>query len=281
MGNDFVSRRACPNRTNLDLMMTTPTKTQPNTTIIDSTPPADTASIIKLTNISFAYPGSENKVLNCLNLDIKQGDRIGMMAPNGSGKTTLLHTIMGLCKPETGCIEVLGNPMETEKDFTRIRSRVGLLFQDSDDQLFCPTVLDDVAFGPLNLGYSRQQAIDVSRKILKNLGLEEFEQSVTHRLSGGQKRLVALAAVLAMSPAILLLDEPTAGLDAAVKKKLIHILNHLDITYFVISHEFDFLNAVTDKVYSMDKGKILTDEEIHVHRHEHIHKHGKHPHIHK
>jgi cobalt/nickel transport system ATP-binding protein len=281
MGNAFVIRRACPNRTNLDLMMTTPTKTQPDTTIIGSNPPTDIASIIKLTNISFAYPGSENKVLDCLNLDIKQGDRIGLMAPNGSGKTTLLHTIMGLCKPETGVIEVLGNPMETEKDFTRIRSRVGLLFQDSDDQLFCPTVLDDVAFGPLNLGYSRQQAIDVSRKILKNLGIEEFEQSVTHRLSGGQKRLVALAAVLAMSPAILLLDEPTAGLDAAVKKKLIHILNHLDITYFVISHEFDFLNAVTDKVYSMDKGKILTDDEIHVHRHEHIHKHGKHPHIHK
>ena len=151
----------------------------------------------------------------------------------------------------------------------------------SDDQLFCPTVLDDVAFGPLNLGYSRQQAIDASRKILKDLGIEEFEQSVTHRLSGGQKRLVALAAVLAMSPAILLLDEPTAGLDAAVKQKLVYILNHLDITYFVISHEFDFLNAVTDKVFSMENGKILTDDEIHIHRHEHIHKHGKHPHVHK
>ncbi len=243
--------------------------------------PTKTPSIVTLTNISFAYPGSGNKVLDCLNLDIKAGDRIGMMAPNGSGKTTLLHTIMGLCKPETGSIEVLGSHIKTEKDFTRIRSRVGLLFQDSDDQLFCPTVLDDVAFGPLNLGYSRQQAIDASRKILKNLGIEAFEQSVTHRLSGGQKRLVALAAVLAMSPAILLLDEPTAGLDAAVKKKLIHILNHLDITYFVISHEFDFLNAVTDKVYSMDNGKILTDDEIHVHHHEHIHKHGKHPHVHK
>lgn len=246
-----------------------------------SNTPIDNPSIIKLTNISFAYPGSENRVLDCLSLDIKSGDRIGMMAPNGSGKTTLLHTIMGLCKPEEGSIEVLGSPIETEKDFTRIRSKVGLLFQDSDDQLFCPTVLDDVAFGPLNLGYSRQQAIDAARIILKNLGIEAFEESVTHRLSGGQKRLVALAAVLAMSPAILLLDEPTAGLDAAVKKKLIHILNHLEITYFVISHEFDFLNAVTNKVYSMEKGKILTDDEIHIHRHEHIHKHGKHPHVHK
>ncbi len=122
----------------------------------ESNTPVAKPSIIKLTNLSFSYPGSKSRVLDGLNLNIKAGDRIGMMAPNGSGKTTLLHTIMGLCKPEEGTIEVLGSSIETEKDFTRIRSKVGLLFQDSDDQLFCPTVLDDVAFGPLNLGYSRQ-----------------------------------------------------------------------------------------------------------------------------
>jgi cobalt/nickel transport system ATP-binding protein len=238
-------------------------------------------SIIKLENISFSYPGSLIKVLDDLNLEINTGDRIGMMAPNGSGKTTLLHTIMGLCKPDKGSIKVFGNPMETEKDFSIIRTRVGLLFQDSDDQLFCPMVLDDVAFGPLNLGYSRQQAIDIARKALKNLGIEELEGSVTHQLSGGQKRLVALAAVLAMSPDVLLLDEPTSGLDIGFKQKLIQILNHLDITYFVISHEFDFINSVTDKVFSMENGKILTDAEIHIHRHEHVHKHGKQPHVHK
>jgi cobalt/nickel transport system ATP-binding protein len=256
------------------MMTHTPAKTQIDTKGLDR------PSIIKLENISFSYPGG-NKVLDHLNLEIKAGDRIGMMAPNGSGKTTLLHTIMGLCKPEEGVVEVLGSPMEIEKDFTRIRSKVGLLFQDSDDQLFCPTVLDDVAFGPLNLGFSRQQAIDTSGKILKKLGIEALGGSVTHRLSGGQKRLVALAAVLAMSPAVLLLDEPTSGLDIAVKQKLIDILNDLDISYFVISHEFDFLNAVTDRVYSMENGRILTDDEIHIHRHEHIHKHGKRPHVHK
>ena len=93
--------------------------------------------------------------------------------------------------------------------------------------------------------------------------------------------MVALASVLAMEPEVLLLDEPTAGLDNIVKKKLIHILNSLDISYFVISHEFDFANAVTDKIYSMENGKILRDDEIHIHHHEHVHKHGKHPHIHK
>ena len=241
----------------------------------------DTASVIKLEDISYSYPGSTAAVLNHLDLDIKKGDRIGIIAPNGSGKTTLLHTIMGLCKPDSGRINIFGNELKHEKDFLPIRSKIGLLFQDSDDQLFCPTVLDDVAFGPLNLGVSRQEAIDISKKTLENLGMQAFEQAVTHRLSGGQKRLVALAAVLAMSPEILLLDEPTSGLDSTVKDKLIHILNHLDISYIVISHGFDFLNAVREKIYSMENGRILTDEEIHVHHHEHFHKHGKHPHIHK
>ena len=238
-------------------------------------------SIIKLKDIVFSYPGSDIKTIDHLDLDLKKGERLGMMAPNGSGKTTLLHTIMGLCRPDAGVIEIFGNQIKHEKDFIPIRSKIGLLFQDSDDQLFCPTVLEDVAFGPLNLGFSQSDAIDIAKNTLKKLEIQDFEQKVTHRMSGGQKRLVALAAVLAMDPEVLLLDEPTAGLDNKVKNKLIDILNDLDITYLVISHEFDFIKAVTDKIYSMENGKILTDDEIHIHRHEHVHKHGKHPHIHK
>ncbi len=239
------------------------------------------SSVIKLEDISFSYPGSDAKVLDHLNLEIRRGERTGMMAPNGSGKTTLLHTIMGLCKPDSGTIQVFGRMLTHEQDFVKVRSKIGLLFQDSDDQLFCPTVLDDVAFGPLNLGFSPDQAVDIAEKTLERLGILEFEKRVTHRLSGGQKRLVALASVLAMAPEVLLLDEPTAGLDHRVKVKLIDILNSLDISYFVISHEFDFVSAVTDRIYSMEGGRILTDDEIHIHRHEHVHKHGKHPHIHK
>lgn len=241
----------------------------------------DNSSVIKLEDISYSYPGSQTRILDHLNLEIKTGDRIGMMAPNGSGKTTLLHTIMGLCKPESGTIRVFGKNIKHDRDFLAVRSKIGLLFQDSDDQLFCPTVLEDVTFGPLNLGLSRKDAIGTARKILERLGLEDFEQSVTHRLSGGQKRLVALAAVLAMEPAVLLLDEPTAGLDHTVQEKLIHILNSLEISYFVISHEFDFVKSVTDKIYSMENGRILTNDEIHIHRHEHVHKYGKQPHNHK
>lgn len=238
-------------------------------------------SIIHLEDLNFSYPGSSTKVLDGLNFKISTGDRIGLMAPNGSGKTTLLHTIMGLCPPTSGTIKIFDTPMNTEKDFSSIRTRVGLLFQDSDDQLFCPTVMEDVAFGPLNMGLGRKASMAKAESVLESLGIKDFQDRVTHRLSGGQKRLVALAAVLAMSPEVLLLDEPTSGLDSGVKHTLIGILNHLDISYLIISHEFDFLNKVTDRIYSMEQGKILTDEEIHVHHHEHVHKHGRHPHVHK
>jgi cobalt/nickel transport system ATP-binding protein len=226
----------------------------------------NTPCVIKLENLSFSYPGSIVNVLDSVNLEIRKGDKLGMIAPNGSGKTTLLHTIMGLCKPKRGVIEIFGKPIKDEKDFSYVRTKVGLLFQDADDQLFCPTVLDDVAFGPLNLGFSRQEAVKTARNALKNLGMEDFESSITMRLSGGQKRLIALAAILAMEPEVLLLDEPTAGLDKKVKEKLVQILNGLDISYFVISHEYAFVSAVTDKVYSMESGKILTDDEIHIHK---------------
>lgn len=241
----------------------------------------NSVNIINLKQVVFSYPGSNITALDHLDLEINKGDRLGIMAPNGSGKTTLLHTIMGLCKPDSGSIEIFGKLLKNEKDFAPLRSKIGLLFQDSDDQLFCPTVMEDVAFGPLNLGYSQSDAIKIARQTLARLGIEDFEQNITHRMSGGQKRLVALAAVLAMKPKVLLLDEPTAGLDNRVKEKLINILNGIDITLLVISHEFDFIQAVTDKIYSMEKGRVLTDDKVHIHRHEHIHKHGRHPHVHK
>ncbi len=241
----------------------------------------DIPCLIKLSKICFSYPGSGTTVLDNLDLEIRKGDRIGMMAPNGSGKTTLFHIIMGLCRPQKGVVEIFGAPMAAQKDFAGIRTRIGLLFQDSDDQLFCPSVLEDVAFGPLNLGASKQQALETAQGNLERLGIADLGQAVTHRLSGGQKRLVALASVLAMSPEVLLLDEPTAGLDAEVKEKLVSVLNNLDTSYIVISHEFDFINAVTDRVFSMDNGRILTDEQIHIHRHEHVHRHGNRPHSHK
>ncbi|MCG8565431.1 MAG: energy-coupling factor ABC transporter ATP-binding protein [Desulfobacterales bacterium] len=238
------------------------------------------SSLIRLNDISFTYPGGSRPVLDHLNLEINAGDCIGMMAPNGSGKTTLVHTIMGLCRPQAGQIEIFGKTMEEEGDFAPIRTQVGLLFQDSDDQLFCPSVLDDVAFGPLNQGLKPKEAKAKAEAVLERLEITRLRDAITHRLSGGQKRMVALAAVLALEPKVLLLDEPTAGLDQEVKDRLAQVLRGLETTYMVISHEFDFVEAVADRIFTMEKGRILTDDEIHLHRHEHFHRHGNHPHNH-
>ena len=155
------------------------------------------------------------------------------------------------------------------------------MFQDSDDQLFSPTVIEDVAFGPLNLGKSRSEAVDIAKRTMSHLGLSGFEERLTHKLSGGEKRLVALATVLAMEPEVLLLDEPTNGLDDATKAKIQDILARIDLSFVVISHDFDFLDAVTDAIYLIENGKILTDEEVKVHRHIHAHPHGGVPHAHE
>lgn len=240
-------------------------------------PPAE--PLIELEKISFRYPGGP-PVLEDLSFTLMPGDRIGIVAPNGSGKTTLLHIIMGLLTPAAGRLALFGRTMTTEKDFREMRRKVGLLFQDADDQLFSPTVLEDVAFGPLNMGKSKEEALALSRETLAYLGLADFEDKITFKLSGGEKRLISLATVLAMQPQVLLLDEPTAGLDQETKKRLIRILTELDLAYLLISHEFDFLTATTDHMYTMEGGKILVDEELHVHVHEHAHKVGTRPHRH-
>jgi len=236
--------------------------------------------IINLTDISFSYPGSAN-VLDKLNLQFSKNEKIGLMGPNGSGKTTLFHIIMGLLKPVSGKIEIFGKTAKEEKDFIDVRRKIGLLFQDADDQLFSPTVLEDVAFGLLNLGQPRDEAIDIARKTLDFLGLAGFEDRLTYKLSGGEKRLVSLATVLAMKPKILLLDEPTAGLDKKTTTKIKKTLSELDLSYILISHEFDLLSEITDSIYTIDNGKIIFDEEALFHQHAHAHPHGSYSHEHE
>lgn len=235
--------------------------------------------ILNLNQICYGYPGGP-LVLDDLDFHLHAGDRIGLVAPNGSGKTTLFHIVMGLLKPLSGTVEAFGEVRNVEADFVEVRRRMGLLFQDADDQLFSPTVLEDVAFGPLNLGKPRDEAVAVARKTLDFLGLNGFEERVTYKLSGGEKRLVSLATVLAMEPEVLLLDEPSTGLDSATKDKLIEILNTLDLSFILISHEFDFLSQTAHHIYTMEGGRIRFDQELHVHTHQHAHLMGKQPHRH-
>jgi len=235
--------------------------------------------IIHLKDVDFSYPGG-TQVLDKLNLKLYRGNRFGLMGPNGSGKTTLFHIIMGLLKPDSGRIEIYNQPVKKENDFRRVRRKIGLLFQDADDQLFSPTVLEDVAFGPLNLGKSQEEAMEIAQKTLKFLGLNGFEDRITYKLSGGEKKLISLATVLAMEPEVLLLDEPTSGLDDKTKAILKDILSGLDLSYIFISHEIDFMAEITDSIYLMEHGKIHFDEEVHVHHHVHAHPHGTYRHEH-
>ena len=197
--------------------------------------------LIELQNIRFSYAGAAQPVFQDFNYQLLPGEHIGLIGPNGCGKTTLLHLIIGLLRPQAGSIKVLGQEVTKEKDFVDVRQKVGLLFQHADDQLFCPTVLEDVAFGPLNQGKSPDEARGIARETMARLGLQGFEDRVTYKLSGGEKKLVSLATVLAMEPRLLLLDEPTAGLDETTKHRLVHILNDLDIAYMIVSHEDGFL----------------------------------------
>jgi cobalt/nickel transport system ATP-binding protein len=158
--------------------------------------------------------------------------------------------------PESGDVEIFGKARVEERDFHDIRGRIGFLFQDADDQLFCPTVLEDVAFGPLNMGKTPAEAKRIVSATLASLNLTGFEERITYQLSGGEKRLVSLATVLAMEPDILILDEPTSGLDEATTERIVHILNKSDLTFILISHDREFLERTTNKTLKIKDGII-------------------------
>ena len=212
-------------------------------------------TLIKLENISFGY-SPEKPILKNLNLELNKNEKVALMGENGSGKTTLFHIIMGLLKIDKGNIYLFDKLMKEEKDFREYRPKIGLLFQDSDDQLFSPTVIDDVAFGPLNLGFKGDEAKKIAIETLKKLKIEHLTERITYKLSGGEKRMVALATILAMAPKVLLLDEPTNGVDENHLELLIDFLQNTNLSYIVISHDKNFLKQVTDKEMLLDNGKI-------------------------
>jgi cobalt/nickel transport system ATP-binding protein len=216
-----------------------------------------TEALIDIREVEFSY-SPERPVLGNCSFRLEPGQRVGLTGANGSGKTTLLHLIVGLVRPSAGMIEIFGKERREEADYYEVRRRVGLLFQDSDDQLFCPTVAEDVAFGPLNLGLKREEARQIVSQTLADLGLGGYENRITYQLSSGEKRLVALATVLAMRPDVLLLDEPTNSLDDQAVQRLLEILLRLPQAMILVSHDREFRRQLTNQTLVLRQGHLET-----------------------
>ncbi|OQW94506.1 MAG: energy-coupling factor ABC transporter ATP-binding protein [Beggiatoa sp. IS2] len=212
--------------------------------------------VIELRQICFSYRSHPFYLLDQVNMSLYSGERVALMGANGSGKSTLLHLLVGLHLPITGEIEIFGQIRKSERDFLPVRGPLGLLFQDADDQLFCPTVVEDVAFGPLNQGKTRAEVQTIVNETLHILGLTNYAEHLTYQLSGGEKRLVSLATVLAMQPQVLLLDEPTNGLDEETQQRIVHLLQNLPQAMLIVSHDKEFLEKVTHRKILLKRGKL-------------------------
>lgn len=187
-------------------------------------------------------------IIENLNFTLSNSERLFVQGEIGSGKTTLLLALLGFVPIKQGEIQWFGKTCRKEKDFAQFRGTIGTCFQNADDQLFGPTVLDDVAFGPLNQNLPREQAYQIATQQLERLGILHLKDRMVHTLSGGEKNFVALAGVLAMQPKVLLLDEPTNGLDRKNTEKLTALLRELGLPMLVSSHHLGFIDELADRV---------------------------------
>lgn len=218
-------------------------------------------NIIETRNLTHVYRGKIT-ALDSINFKAKPGERIAIIGANGAGKSTLFKHFNGILKPSSGEILVKGKPISND-NIVEVRKTVGVVFQDPDDQIFAPTVKQDVAFGPMNLGLSMEEIEKRVSESLETVGLTGFEERAPHHLSMGEKKKVAIAGILAMKPEVLVLDEPTAGLDPGGAMRLIKLINgmnrYLGITTIVSTHEVDIVPMLADRVCIMSMGKIIGD----------------------
>ena len=212
---------------------------------------------IKINNLSYAYPDG-HKALKGIDFSINQGESIAILGPNGAGKTTLILHLNGILGELKGEIEVDGLEYSTE-NIGKIRKTVGVVFQDPDDQLFMPTVIEDVMFGPKNFGYSNEESETNAVEALKMVGMENFQDRAPHHLSFGQKRKVAIATVLASKPKLLVLDEPASNLDPASRRDLIDILIKLDISIILVTHDLPMALEICERSLVLNEGIIKED----------------------
>lgn len=214
-------------------------------------------TVLQLDDVRFSYPDG-TEVLKGLSLSVAKGETVAVLGPNGAGKTTLLLQLIRILHPASGSITVDGVHL-TEETAREVRRRIGMVFQDPDDQLFMPTVREDVAFGPANFGRQGDELEEIVDRALEQVGMSGSKNRAPHHLSGGERRRVALATVLAMSPSLLVLDEPSSNLDPAGRRELAGVLSGLDTTLIMVTHDLPYALELCERTVIIDDGAVVAD----------------------
>ncbi len=209
-------------------------------------------------NVCFSYPGG-SPVLEEVTFAVRNAEKVGLIGANGAGKSTLLKCVPGLLTA-SGKITVSGIEVCREK-LADVRRKVGYVLQDPDNQMFMPKVIDDMIFGPVNYGLSREEAEAQADKVLEDLGISRLRDRYNHRISGGEKRMAAIATVLAMEPDVMLMDEPSSSLDPKNRRALINTIKKLDKTMLIASHDLDMILDTCSRVVLLDGGRVIADGE--------------------
>ena len=218
---------------------------------------------LEISGLAYAYPDG-NQALYGVNLSINQGERVALLGPNGAGKTTLVLHLNGIIPTMQGQVRVAGELVDSKsaESIKSIRHKVGIVFQDPDDQLFMPTVGQDVAFGPYNAGLRGPELEKAVKEALELVVMSEFIDRPPHHLSFGQRRRVAVATVLAMKPEILVMDEPSSNLDPAARRELAEIITSLDVTLLMVTHDLPFAYELCQRAVILSAGVVAADDEI-------------------
>lgn len=217
--------------------------------------------MIKFENVSFSYD-KDMPIIENLSFSIQNGESVGLIGANGAGKSTIMKILLGLL-PCEGRVSVDDLPVE-KKNLPDIRKKLGFLLQNSDNQMFMPTVYEDMMFGPRNYGLSKEEAEQQVDRILNQLGLTDLKHRYNHKISGGEKRMAAIATILAMQPETILMDEPSIALDPLNRRTIIRIINQLPQTKLIASHDLDMILDTCDRVILLNRGKIVADGKAEV-----------------
>lgn len=216
--------------------------------------------ILETKDLVYNYPDG-TKAIKGVNFQLREGEMVSLLGHNGAGKSTLFLHFNGIIEPTSGTVEVEGVPLKYDKkSLLSVRQKVGIVFQNPDDQLFAPTVFEDVAFGPMNMGLSEDEVKQRSMDALKKVGMEDVADKPPHHLSGGQKKRVAIAGILSMKPKVMVLDEPTSGLDpngASSIMQLLYDLNKEGMTIIISTHDVDLVPMYSDDIEVIVGGKII------------------------